>query len=42
MKHSKVTGLKALSKTKFLSMYEAEYENRVGNKKSWMIASRKT
>ncbi|ALP90520.1 MULTISPECIES: NUDIX hydrolase [Clostridium] len=42
MKHSKVTGLKALSKTKFLSMYEAEYENRVGNKKSWMIASRKS
>ena len=42
MKHSKVTGLKALKKTKFLSMYEAEYENRVGNKKLWMIASRKS
>ncbi|WP_293978506.1 NUDIX hydrolase [uncultured Clostridium sp.] len=42
MKQSKVTNLKALTKTRFLSMYEAEYENRVGNKKSWMIATRKS
>lgn len=42
MKQSKVINLKALTKTKFLSMYEAEYENKVGNKKSWMIASRKS
>ena len=42
MKQSKVTNLKAWSKTKFLSMYEAEYVNRVGNKKSWMIATRKS
>ena len=42
MKQSKVINLKALTKTKFLSMYEAEYENKVGNKKSWVIASRKT
>ncbi|MGN0144796.1 MAG: NUDIX hydrolase [Clostridium sp.] len=42
MNQSKIINLKALTKTKFLSMYEAEYENRVGNKKSWMIASRKS
>ncbi len=42
MKQSKVTNLKALTKTRFLSMYEAEYENRVGNKKSWMNATRKS
>ncbi|MGM9934997.1 MAG: NUDIX hydrolase [Clostridium sp.] len=42
MKQSKVTNLKALTKTRFLSMYEAEYENKVGNKKSWMIATRKS
>lgn len=42
MKQSKVIDLKTLSKTKFLSMYEAKYENRVGNNKSWMIASRKS
>lgn len=42
MKKSKVTKLNTLVKTKFLSMYEAQYENRVGNKKSWMIATRKS
>lgn len=42
MKKSKVTKLNNLIQTKFLSMYEAEYENRVGNKKSWMISTRKS
>ena len=42
MKKSKVTKLNTLVKTKFLSMYEAKYENRVGNEKSWMIATRKS
>lgn len=42
MKKSKVTKLNTLIQTKFLSMYEAEYENRVGNKKSWMISTRKS
>ena len=42
MNRSKVMNLKTLTKTKFLSMYEAQYENKVGNKKSWMIASRKS
>lgn len=42
MKSSKITEVKALVKTKFLSMYEAKYENRVGNEKSWIIATRKS
>lgn len=42
MKSSKITNVKALVKTKFLSMYEAKYENRVGAKKSWIIATRKS
>ncbi|NME82585.1 NUDIX hydrolase [Clostridium sp. SM-530-WT-3G] len=42
MKSSKITNIKALVKTKFLSMYEAKYENRVGNEKSWIIATRKS
>lgn len=42
MKSSKITNVKALVKTKFLSMYEAKYENRVGNEKSWIIATRKS
>ncbi|MBE6062135.1 MAG: NUDIX hydrolase [Clostridium butyricum] len=42
MKSSKITEIKALVKTKFLSMYEAKYENRVGNEKSWIIATRKS
>lgn len=42
MKRSKITKLNTLIQTKFLSMYEAEYENRVGNKKSWMISTRKS
>ncbi len=42
MKRSKITELNTLIQTKFLSMYEAVYENRVGNKKSWMISTRKS
>lgn len=42
MKRSKITNVKALKKTQFLSMYEAKYENRVGNEKSWIIATRKS
>lgn len=42
MKNSKITEVESLAKTKFLSMYEAKYENRVGNEKSWIIATRKS
>lgn len=41
MRPSKVTKLKALAKTKFLSLYEAEYENKVGHIRTWTIATRK-
>ena len=41
MKQNKVTKLKALVETKFLSLYEAEYENKVGNMRTWTVASRK-
>lgn len=41
MKQNKVTKLKPLVETKFLSLYEAEYENKVGNLRTWTIASRK-
>ena len=41
MRPSKVTKLKALAKTKFLSLYEAEYENKVGHMRTWTIATRK-
>ena len=41
MKQNKVTKLKALVETKYLSLYEAEYENKVGNMRTWTIASRK-
>jgi len=41
MKQNKVTKLKALAETKYLSLYEAEYENKVGNMRTWTVASRK-
>ena len=33
--------LKPLAQTKFLSIYDATYTNKLGNEKHWMIASRK-
>lgn len=41
MKRNKVTKVKTLVETRYLSLYEAEYENKVGNKRTWTIASRK-
>ena len=41
MKKNKVTKLNALVETRYLSLYEAEYENRVGNMRTWTVASRK-
>ena len=39
---NKILKVKSLVETKYLNMYEAEYENKKKNKKSWMIASRKS
>ena len=41
MKDNKIKDLKPLAQTKFLSIYDARYENKIGNEKHWMIASRK-
>lgn len=41
MKQNKVTKVKPLVETRYLSLYEAEYENKVGNMRTWTIASRK-
>jgi ADP-ribose pyrophosphatase len=41
MKTNKVTRIKTLTETKFLNLYEADYENKIGNIKTWTIASRK-
>lgn len=39
---NKVQKLETLAETKFLSMYNANYINKSGNKKTWTIATRKT
>ncbi|MFW2490552.1 NUDIX hydrolase [Clostridium chromiireducens] len=41
MKCNKVTKVKPLVETRYLSLYEAEYENKIGNARTWTIASRK-
>ena len=38
---NKVKQLTVLIETKFLSLYDASYENKKGNEKHWIIASRK-
>lgn len=41
MKVNKVTKVKPLAETRYLSLYEAEYENKIGNLRTWTVASRK-
>lgn len=41
MKKTKIKDVEVLAKTKFLSLYNAKYENKKGNEKNWTIASRK-
>lgn len=41
MKDNRIKELKPLAETKFLSIYDATYTNKLGNEKHWMIASRK-
>jgi ADP-ribose pyrophosphatase len=38
---STIKKVAALAQTKFLNLFEATYENKLGNEKTWMIASRK-
>ena len=42
MKKNTVKALVTLCKSKFLSFYEARYENKEGKEKKWLMASRKT
>lgn len=41
MNKNRIKELKPLAQTKFLSIYDAKYINKLGNEKHWMIASRK-
>lgn len=41
MNKNRIKELKPLAQTKFLSIYDAKYTNKLGNEKHWMIASRK-
>lgn len=41
MGDNRIKELKPLSETKFLSIYDATYTNKLGNENHWMIASRK-
>jgi ADP-ribose pyrophosphatase len=41
MKDNRIKKLIPLAESRFLSLYDAEYENRKGNEKHWIVASRK-
>ncbi|AGF57057.1 ADP-ribose pyrophosphatase [Clostridium saccharoperbutylacetonicum] len=41
MKQNKIAKVKPLIETRYLKLYEAEYENKVGDIRTWTIASRK-
>lgn len=42
MKNKKITKFTALKETKFLNLFDAEYKNKKGTTKHWIIASRKS
>lgn len=42
MKKTKIKEVTTLAKTKFLSLYNAKYENKCGKENNWTIASRKS
>lgn len=39
---TKIKNVTNISNTKFISLYDVEFENRVGDKRHWMVSSRKT
>lgn len=41
MRKTKIKEVEVLAKTKFLSLYNAKYENKNGKERNWTIASRK-
>ena len=42
MSKMKITKVDVLAKTNFVSLYNIGYKNKVGNDKSWVVASRKS
>ena len=42
MKDSRIKGINTLSKTKFVSLYDVAYENKLGKEKHWTVSSRKS
>ena len=42
MKNSRIKGINTLSKTKFVSLYDVAYENKLGKEKHWTVSSRKS
>lgn len=41
MQNSKIKKVKSLVETNFVSLYDVEYENKLGQNKHWMVSSRK-
>lgn len=41
MKHTKIKGIKPLVETKFVGLYEVSYKNKLGDDRTWTVASRK-
>lgn len=42
MKNSRIKEINTLSKTKFVSLYDVAYENKLGKEKHWTVSSRKS
>lgn len=42
MKNTKIKEIKSLVETKFVGMYEVNYKNKLGDDRTWMVASRKS
>ena len=42
MKSSRIKSVEPLAKTKFVSLYDVAYENKLGKEKHWTVSSRKS
>ena len=42
MKNNKIKEIKTLVETKFVGLFEVKYKNKLGNDRTWMVASRKS
>ena len=41
MKNTKIKDIKPLVETKFVGLYEVSYKNKLGDDRTWTVASRK-